>query len=129
MPEGIPDGVRRLLLDLFGEQVDSVRVIEHSLVNTLHLAPRAVTRRGKIYLRGDAAEFWGDPELVVHEYFHVLRQWATGDLTLLRYLRECLVSGYWNNRYEIEARAFAAQHRARYALLDRTERLKKSAQQ
>jgi len=125
----MPTGLRRLLLELFGEQIDSVRVVERSLFNMMHMRPRAVTRRGTIYLSGDLAEFWSDPELVVHEYFHVLRQWATGELTLLRYLRECLARGYWNNRYEIEARGFAALHRARYALLDRTERLKKSAQQ
>ena len=71
-----------------------------------------MTRRDRIYLRYDTAHFHARPALVLHEYCHVLRQWNTGRLTLWRYLRECLRHGYWNNPFEVEARAFAAQHSA-----------------
>ena len=125
----MPPGVRTLLLELFGEDIDRVRVVEHSLVNRLHLRPRAVTRRDRIYLDGDLREFWSDPELVVHEYFHVLRQWATGHLTVWRYVVESLARGYWNNRYEVEAREFAARFRYRYALLDAAARQLAAAKQ
>jgi Domain of unknown function (DUF4157) len=112
----IPSALRALLVELFGEAVDDVHIVEHSLLNRLHFSPRAVTRRNTIHLRGDLQAFWADPELVVHEYFHVLRQWADGYLNVPRYIRESCLRGYWNNRYEIEARAFAARFRHRYAV-------------
>lgn len=118
----MPPGLRELLLELFGEAIDEVRIVERSLVNTLHLRPFAVTRRNCIHLRGGCEEFYANPEIVVHEYFHVLRQWATGDLTVWRYVKELFRRGYWENRYEVEARQFAARHRLRYATLQRAWR-------
>ena len=85
-----------------------MRVIEHSLYARLHLGARATTRRNRILLRDSAAAFWRDPDLVLHEYFHVLRQWQPRRLTIWRYLVESLQRGYWLNRFEIEAREFAA---------------------
>ena len=35
---------------------------------------------------------------------------SRGRLTVRSYLLECLRRGYWNNRFEVEARAFAARH-------------------
>jgi hypothetical protein len=61
-------------------------------------------------LRGSAEDFFGDPRLMLHEYCHVLKQWEAGDLTILRYSLECLRKGYWNNRFEVAARAFADRH-------------------
>jgi hypothetical protein len=96
---------------LFGEQVHHVRVIEHSLFVRLHGRAVATTRRRRIYLRGSAADFFQNPWLMLHEYCHVLKQWEPRTLTTLRYFLECLRRGYWNNRFEIEARQFADQHR------------------
>ena len=106
----IPASVAAALRDIFGEPVDHVRVIENSLYARLHFGARATTRRGRILLRGSAADFWRDPELILHEYFHVVRQWQPRRLTIWRYLTESARNGYWHNRYEIEARAFAAAH-------------------
>ena len=64
----------------------------------------------RILLRDSATAFWCDADLVLHEYFHVLRQWQPRRLTIWRYLVESLRRGYWRNRYEIEARQFAATH-------------------
>jgi hypothetical protein len=100
---------------LFGASIDAVKVVEYSWINALHGWPLAVTRRQRIYLRHGAAEFYADPELVVHEYFHVLRQWNIGRLTVSGYLFHCLRRGYWNNPSEVEARHFAAQHGCRPA--------------
>jgi hypothetical protein len=47
---------------------------------------------------------------MLHEYCHVIHQWQPGTLTVARYLAECLRHGYWENRFEIEARAFADRH-------------------
>lgn len=109
----MPERLHAVLSEIFAEDVSGVRVIEHSLFNRLHGCPLAVTRRDRIYLRGGAAEFFDDPELVLHEYFHVVRQWATGRLTVARYVLAWLRVGYWNNPFEIEARRFAARHRRR----------------
>lgn len=106
----IPASIAAALREVFGEPVDHVRVIEHSFYARLHFGARATTRRGRILLRGSAADFWNDPELVLHEYFHVIRQWQPRRLTIWRYLKESARNGYWQNTYEIEARAFAATH-------------------
>jgi hypothetical protein len=106
-----PPHVETALRQIFGEPVDHVRVVERSTYARLHLGARATTRRGLILLRDSAESFWCDPDLVLHEYFHVLKQWQPRRLTVWRYLVESLWRGYWNNRYEIEARAFAARHR------------------
>lgn len=90
-----------------------MRVIERSLYCRLHPGAVATTRRNRIYLRGFAEEFWSDPELLLHEYFHVLRQWQPRRLTIVRYFIEWLRRGYWRNRFEVEAREFAALHRER----------------
>ena len=105
-----PEHLRAALQEIFGEPVDRVRVIEHSLYARLHFGARATTRRNRILLRDSAAAFWRDPELVLHEYFHVLRQWQPRRLTIWRYVVESLRRGYWLNRFEIEARQFAAAH-------------------
>jgi hypothetical protein len=108
-----PEGVLLALQQIFGESVAHVRVIERSRYAQCHFGARATTRRNRIYLRDEANAFWQDAELLLHEYFHVMRQWQPGALTVSRYLIESLRHGYWQNRYEIEARAFAARHRSR----------------
>jgi hypothetical protein len=116
----IPHAVRASLLELFGPGVDDVQVVEHSWYARLHGRIVATTRRRRIYLRGSAAEFFDEPEIVLHEFFHVLRQWEPRRLSIWRYLLEWLRRGYWDNRFEIEAREFAADHLYRFrALLSR----------
>lgn len=109
----LPEPLRARLLDLFGPAADRVKLIEYSWVNALHGWPLAVTRRDRIYLRWGLAEFAADEDLVLHEYFHVLKQWNTGRMTVRGYLLDCCRHGYWNNRFEIEARRFAAEHCSR----------------
>jgi hypothetical protein len=104
----VPDAVAGALEQLLGEPIRHVKVIEHSWFARLHGAC-ATTRMHRIYLRGSAPEFFGNPWLMLHEYCHVLRQWQTGSLTVSRYVLELLRRGYWNNRFEIEAREFADQ--------------------
>jgi hypothetical protein len=91
--------------------------LEYSPFAKLHGRARATTRYRCIFLRGGGADFFADPELVLHEYCHVLLQWETGALTLRRYMRECLRHGYWNNRYEVEARTFAHHHLLQFRAL------------
>ncbi|HEX4997002.1 MAG TPA: hypothetical protein VFY29_02185 [Terriglobia bacterium] len=106
-----PPGFSAALTAVFGEPVDHIRVVEYSFYARLHRGALATTRRNRILLRGSAQSFWSSPDLVLHEYFHALRQWQTGRLTILRYLVEWARHGYERNRYEIEAREFAARHR------------------
>jgi hypothetical protein len=115
-----PREVEVTLISLFGEGVREVRIIEHSLFARLHLGAVATTRRGTIYLSGSAADFFANPALVLHEYCHVLTQWGPGRLTSAAYLLEWIKRGYWDNRFEVEAREFAQSNLHRYrALLSR----------
>jgi len=109
----MPGALRAPLEALLGAPIGHVRVIEHSWFARLHGRAVATTRRGRIYLRGSAADFWSNAPLMLHEYWHVIRQWETGELTTPRYVLECVRRGYWNNRFEVEARAFAAAHSGR----------------
>ena len=52
-----------------------------------------------------------DPELLLHEARHV-QHWAADRLFPLRYIAESLRHGYSLNRYEIDARHYAAQRLA-----------------
>jgi len=104
----MPEGLRAALRELFDDRVDDVEVVENSWYARLHRDARATTRRNRILLPGPASEFFDDPALVLHEYFHVLRQWNRGRLSVVRYLAEWVRHGYWSNRYERQARRFVA---------------------
>lgn len=114
----LPGPLLTALEAVLGESVSQVLIIEHSLYARLHHRAIATTRRRRIYLRGSAQGFFDEPRLMLHEYYHVLRQWETGDLTIARYCLEWLRRGYWNNRFEVQARAFA--DRNLYALCTAT---------
>jgi hypothetical protein len=113
----LPPGVRASLKALLGDEVDQVKIVEHSIFTRMHGRAIATTRRRCIYLRGSAEDFFNDPVLMLHEYCHVLNQWEPRTLTTLRYVRECLRKGYWNNCFEVEARQFADRHALRLRAL------------
>jgi hypothetical protein len=115
--ELLPAAERAALERLLGGPVDEVELVERSWYARLHPGARATTRRNRILLRGSAREFFADPDLMLHEYYHVLRQWNRGRLTLWRYLVEWLRRGYRENRYERHARRFAASRLARFERL------------
>ena len=112
-----PKDVQAALEALFGQSVSHVRVIQYSIYVRFHMRAIATTRTNHIYLRGSGKEFFADGPLLLHEYFHVLRQWATGDLTVPKYLMECFRRGYWDNRYEIDAREYTSSEIFRYRAL------------
>jgi hypothetical protein len=113
-----PDAVRSALLHVFADipplLLDRVRVVEHSWFARAHGRVIATTRPRRIFLHGSAAAFFADPELVLHEYCHVLLQWEPRRLTTPRYLLEWLRRGYWDNAFEVEARGFALDNLARF---------------
>jgi hypothetical protein len=112
-----PKDVQQALETLFGESVTSIRVIQYSIFVRFHWRAIATTRPNRIYLRGSGKEFFNDGPLLLHEYFHVIRQWGTGDMTIPRYLLECFRRGYWDNRFEVEAREFTDSEIFRYRAL------------
>jgi hypothetical protein len=103
----VPETVSTSLAVLFNGPVDHVRVFENSLFVRFHGRAIATTRRRRIYLRGSATDFFDNPWLMLHEYCHVIKQWEPRALSIQSYLLECAQKGYWNNRFEVEARAFA----------------------
>ena len=125
----LPDGWRAALGEVFGpEAVAGVQVRER--VWWLQPLPWvvAITGPSRVWLRGRADDFFADPELVLHEYHHVINQWDTRRLSISRYLREWLRVGYWRNAFEVEARAFAAREVGRCRRLLTEARGEASAQ-
>ena len=112
-----PKDVQLALESLFGESVGKIKVIQYSIFVRFHWRAIATTRPNRIYLRGSGKEFFSDGPLVLHEYFHVIRQWGPGHLTIMRYLIESFRRGYWDNRFEIEAREFTDTEIFRYRAL------------
>jgi hypothetical protein len=110
----IPHPTRLALERVFEAPVEGIIVIENSLYARAHLGMCATTRPNRILLAGSGAEFAANPELLLHEYFHVIRQWRPGHLTRWRYLMESACRGYRANRYEQAAREFAATSRDRF---------------
>jgi hypothetical protein len=110
----IPLKTRVVLERVFEASVGGIIVIEYSLYARAHLGMYATTRPNRILLANSGAEFAANPELLLHEYFHVIRQWRPGRLTRWRYLTESARRGYRANRYEQEAREFAATARERF---------------
>lgn len=113
----LPPRLGAALATILGAPVDGVTIFEHAWIVRMHGRAIATTRRRRIHLRGSAAQFFASPELLLHEYCHVLHQWEPGRLTRARYVLESLRHGYHRNRFEIEARAFAAAHHARLRAL------------
>jgi hypothetical protein len=110
----LPNPTRVALERVFEAPVERIVVIENSLYARAHLGMRATTRPNRILLAIPGTEFVADPEFLLHEYFHVVRQWGRGHLTRWRYLAESTRRGYWTNRYEQEAREFALSARERF---------------
>ena len=113
----MPAAMRRALVELLGDEVDDVELVERSAYVRMHFGARATTRRNRILLAGSATEFFADPEIVLHEYFHVLRQWNRGRMSVASYLAEWLKRGYFQNRYERQARRFAHLRRPAFEAL------------
>ena len=106
------------MFDTDPDVVRGVAIIENSDFADWHRAG-AVTRANAIFVRGSGRDFLANPELTLHEYYHVLRQWNTGELTAFRYLCEWLRRRCRYDRicYEIAARDFAARNVERYRSL------------
>jgi RHS repeat-associated protein len=111
-----PVHVKKALEATFNESVDSVKVIERSTwAGFLSLITQArtfnkrwiiaTTQRDRIFLnkRISAETFFNRPHLMLHEYFHVLRQWNTGRMNNITYL---LNPSKWEN----EAEAYAVDN-------------------
>ena len=116
----MPERVLLALEQVFDSSVRKVVVIEHSRYAKCHLGMRATTRPGRILLAMAGTEFSADPELMLHEYCHVLHQWQPRRLTRTRYLVDSLRHGYQHNRYEREARLLAASELYRLQALLRS---------
>ena len=104
----LPHPVAAALEQVFEESVGRCTIIESSRYAKLHRGMAATTRPNRILLSISGAEFASNPELLLHEYYHVLCQWRTGYLNRCRYMLESARYGYRQNRYEQEAREFAS---------------------
>ncbi|MBX3724385.1 MAG: RHS repeat-associated core domain-containing protein [Xanthomonadales bacterium] len=95
------------LEQIFGQSVAGVRIRSKQFVRNNFVTTRKNSIRLPPSLSVD--EFFARPHLVLHEYYHVLAQWNTGEMTRRSYLAEVARSGSWaeGNKYEDAADAFA----------------------
>lgn len=110
----IPDYMIVALEDVFCESVNQIKVVEHSRYAALHGRILATTRKELILLNMGGEAFSQLPELVLHEYYHVVKQWRNGDLTTLKYIIESAKNGYINNKYEVATNRFVQQNITRF---------------
>jgi len=68
--------------------------------------PGAITDVNSIITNETCSRFFGDHLLVLEEYWHVIQQWNTGDLTAAGYLA-ANKHGYRQNPWEVQAQNFA----------------------
>ena len=117
---------------IFGNDVNNVRLdkdgrakllgaLATTDVNQIWFSPTASNCSGCTY-----SSFFGEDGrnvdfTVLEEYFHVTRQWNTGNMTKASYLWEATWNGYDNNKYEIEAKGFARDNLTRYRQLIRQQ--------
>ena len=97
---------KRCLENVFGSPVDAVRVRNKKLMRNNFVT----TRKNEIRLPPSftCAQFQSYPLLMLHEYYHVLRQWNLGRLSRKSYVSEWMKNGSGDgNKYEDEANAFA----------------------
>jgi len=91
---------------IFGESVSGVDVRNKTVVNNEFVT----TRKNSIRLPPNLSmeEFFGDQKLVLHEYYHVIRQWNTGALSRRAYVAEFMRNGSaQGNKFEDAATEFA----------------------
>jgi len=97
------------LSQIFGQSVSGVNVRNKTVVNNDFVT----TRRNSIRLPRSLSvdEFFADHSLVLHEYYHVLQQWNTGELSRGAYAAEFMRNGSGEgNRFEDPANEFAKSH-------------------
>jgi hypothetical protein len=73
--------MKKCLEDILGEPIDKIEVKEDKdFVNQHFIKSGATTRPGKIYISMTCEEFFGNKwfDFILHEYFHVTKQWGKG---------------------------------------------------
>ncbi|MGZ0028132.1 RHS repeat domain-containing protein, partial [Stenotrophomonas sp. S4] len=91
---------------IFGRSVSGVDVRNKAVVNNEFIT----TRKNSIRLPPNVSvdDFFEDRKLVLHEYYHVIRQWNTGELSRRAYVAEFMRNGSaQGNKFEDAATAFA----------------------
>lgn len=113
----MPPFVINALEELLGESVGNVKVVERSWYAAAHGNILATTRKELILLNMPGDSFSQLPELVLHEYYHVVKQWRHGELTLVKYIIESAKNGYLNNRYEVQTNRYVQKNIGFFKLL------------
>jgi len=98
--------MKKCLEEIFGQSIDGIEVVIDLPMIERHFGPGvegATTRQGKIYINLSCDRFWGDPEFVLHEHYHVVQQWGNEGMTIPGYLIQFPTK-------EREAKDFAAKN-------------------
>jgi hypothetical protein len=103
--------LEQLLAPSSADDISRVEIIVDPHFVRLHGADtKATTRRNRIYVR-DCASFLNQPCTILEEYYHVIGQWGRG-MGYADYVWGWRTGGYVyeDNRYEVEAKFFAAEY-------------------
>jgi len=103
----LTQNMKDCLQKIFGESVDGVVIQEH--VKPASYQWEATTRPNKIILFVPCERFLSDHDVVLEEYYHVLKQWNTGRMSRVSWLW-AERHGYQNNKFEKEADEFVKAH-------------------
>ncbi|MFT3789675.1 MAG: RHS repeat-associated core domain-containing protein [Rudaea sp.] len=101
--------LQKCLEKIFGKPIGGIDVHNKKVMSNDFIT----TRRNEIRLPPDfpCDDFFNNPFLVLHEYYHVLEQWNTGELSVLKYAWEWSKHGSSDgNKYEDAANQFAREH-------------------
>jgi hypothetical protein len=106
--------VRQGLEEIFGEgTTEGIEIIYRPWYVRLHGIERgSTTRPERIYTNIPPDEFFANESHLLHEHFHVIRQWRPGRMNRFNYLWEGLKEGR-NNVWEREANDFARENELR----------------
>jgi RHS repeat-associated protein len=106
------DCLRQCLGQVFREPIPEIRITPEGN----RPSDAAISSPNTIDLPGSCVDFFQNDRWVLHEYYHVIRQWRRGTMTGLLYLIEAIDSGSFeapDNRYERAAEEFARRYRDR----------------
>jgi len=101
----VPYCIRRCLEDTFHVDPTQIAVVPNVLLPMV--TGLVITSPGTIALPFDCRSFWRTRYLLLHEYYHVVGQWANG-ITYTRYFGGGLNPK--TNHWEVQAWDFADAH-------------------
>ncbi len=116
----IPESTKLAIESIFDQDISSIKL--H--VNVSLLNASAQTYINRISVDGSLNYFLNRDLLILEEYYHVIRQWNTGELTSIKYAGETLKQDfiYEDISFEFDAKTFARNNVTRFRQIENINR-------